>query len=81
MKLRPIQTELLEKYLKGICTIEEKRVVEDWYFDLDGDESESASPVPAFEKMELFEKIKQHVDDFEGEEQPSTTKVIFFSAA
>jgi ferric-dicitrate binding protein FerR (iron transport regulator) len=79
MKPRPIPTELLEKYLKGTCTIEEKRVVEDWYFDLDGDEAESASPVPAFEKMKLFEKIKQHVEDFEGEERPRQAKVVLLS--
>jgi ferric-dicitrate binding protein FerR (iron transport regulator) len=63
MKLSPIHPELLEKYLKGVCTPEEKRMVEDWYFELDKNAETAASEVPAFDKMKMLHKIQQQVAD------------------
>ncbi|MEP7230216.1 MAG: FecR family protein [Ginsengibacter sp.] len=79
MKALPIQTELLEKYLKGNCTIGEKKIVEDWYFNLDHDSSLSSLPMPVFEKMNLFEKIKLHVENPEQDKQPLQGRVVSIS--
>ena len=79
MKPLPIQTELLEKYLKGSCTLDEKRVVEDWYFNLD-DETKMFTPqMPVFDKMKIFEKIKQHVENVDHGKQPLQTSLISIS--
>jgi len=76
MKPLPIQTELLEKYLKGSCTIDEKRVVEDWYFNLDDVTNISISQMPVFNKMEIFEKIRQQVNNIDYPLQPVQTSRI-----
>jgi transmembrane sensor len=50
---------LLRKYLEGQCTVEEKRIVEQWYSMLDGDE------LPALQVAELEEigkKLWDRVD-------------------
>ncbi len=79
MKDLPIQPELLDKYLKGNCSIDEKRVVEDWYFNLDHDSTFSTRQMPVFEKMKMFEKIKQHIENFDHDKQPLQGRVIFIS--
>ncbi len=63
MKPSPIQPELLEKYLKGVCTPEEKRMVEDWYFELDKNGETVVTQVPGFDKLKLLNKIQQQVAD------------------
>jgi len=76
MKPLPIQTELLEKYLEGSCTIDEKRVVEDWYLNLDDDINLSTPPMPVFDKIKIFEKIRQHVENVDYYKQPVPTRLI-----
>jgi ferric-dicitrate binding protein FerR (iron transport regulator) len=61
MNPSPIQPDLLEKYLKGVCTPEEKRMVEDWYFELD--KNEDTVQVPAFDKLKLLDKIQNQIAD------------------
>jgi ferric-dicitrate binding protein FerR (iron transport regulator) len=61
MNQSPVNPELLEKYVKGLCTSEEKRVVEDWYFELD--KNADISQVPAFDKLKLFHKIQKQIAD------------------
>lgn len=76
MNRSPELTQLLEKYLKGICTAEETKVVEDWYANLYENFQGSADQVPAFDKMKLFKRIKQHADDFDHYEKPRNNKIF-----
>jgi ferric-dicitrate binding protein FerR (iron transport regulator) len=80
----PVHPELLEKYLKGVCTPEEKRMVEDWYFELD--KNAETTQVPAFDKLKLLNKIQQQVADLneveladvEENEQLAPAKIVRF---
>lgn len=76
MNRSPELPQLLEKYLKGICTPEENRIVEDWYANLDEHSHVWADEVPAFDKMKLFERIKQHADDFDHYEKPRNSRIF-----
>jgi ferric-dicitrate binding protein FerR (iron transport regulator) len=62
MKPLPIQPELLDKYLNGVCTTEEKRMVEDWYFELDKNANDASNLVPSFNKAALFERIQAEIE-------------------
>ncbi|HVG15141.1 MAG TPA: FecR family protein [Chitinophagaceae bacterium] len=87
MKPSPIHPELLEKYLKGLCTPEEKRKVEDWYFEIDKNFETPLMKMPVFDKMKLFGEIQQQVADLnelemadvEEWETPAPAKVLRFS--
>ena len=79
MRPSPIQPELLNKYLKGICTAEEKRMVEDWYFELDKEADNTADQVPVFDKITLFQKLKQQSQLFELPVESSPSKVRWLS--
>jgi ferric-dicitrate binding protein FerR (iron transport regulator) len=74
MKPLPIQPELLEKYLKGTCTTEEKNTVEDWYSELD--KSTASETIPVFDKFKSFDKIKQHIEDFDHAEEPAPRQIF-----
>lgn len=80
MRSLPIRTELLEKYLNGSCSIDEKRVVEDWYLNLESNINMSTpSQIPVFDKLRVFEKIQQHVQKFDHTELPRKARIISFS--
>ncbi len=87
MNPSPIHAEHLEKYLKGVCTPEEKRLVEDWYFELDKNADTGSTQMPSFDKMKLLHKIQQQVAslndlevaDVEKYETADPAKIIRFS--
>jgi len=85
MNPSPAHPELLEKYLKGVCTLEEKRMVEDWYFELD--KNAKATQFPDFDKLKLLDKIQMQVADLnelelsevKEYETPAPAKILRFS--
>lgn len=67
MRIDDIST-LLEKYQKGICTPEERRIIEEWYDSLQlGDEA--ALPESGIDSS--LAKIRNHLQDLTGERKLS----------
>ena len=81
-----VPKKLLEKYLNGQCTVEEKRIVEDWYYEL-GQNNSQADSIPQFDTAALFGKIQSQINEYEDQDSVvllSTWKkyrVVFLSAA
>jgi transmembrane sensor len=74
-----MQPELLEKYLNGVCTDAEKRMVEDWYFDLDKDDDIAREQFSGFDKIKAFQALKQRSEFVEAPVMATPAKVFRLS--
>lgn len=87
MKPLPIHPELLEKYLKGVCTSAEKQLVEGWYLQLNHNDENGLIQIPGFDKIKLLHKIQQQIADLnddsmadvEEDEALAPSKIVRFS--
>jgi ferric-dicitrate binding protein FerR (iron transport regulator) len=84
MRIDDIST-LLEKYQKGICTPEERRIIDEWYDSLQLGE-ETALPESAIDNS--LAKIRSHLQELTGEtapdistDRPATPGTVFDASA
>ena len=72
-----MSSELLEKYLQGLCTESEKELVEDWYSKLENREK-YPHVVPATERSQLLADALKNISEQIDEEEDRSTEVKRF---
>ncbi len=82
MYKKRITHDILERYLQGNCTPDEKALVEDWYLQLDRHFDSNQQKVPIFDKEIIFDKIKSELGIAEVDSsmhEKKSAKIIKYS--
>ncbi len=82
MYKKKITQNLLERYLHGSCSPDEKKLVEEWYVQLDRHFDSNQQQVPSFDRAVVFDQIRHELGLVEmegGKEKTRLTKIIKYS--
>ncbi len=83
MYKRRITHDILQRFLEGNCSEDEKSLVEDWYAQLDRHFDDNSNSVPSFDKENVFDKIKSElgIADYNEPKLSRSTKSLKYYLA